>query len=223
MVPNWFEGCAIAHLKAFLQRKNIFARQSSILAFLGTLTDVVWIDERKRCQPIKGQSLLLMCVVAHKNYAVTRCPIWPPFLFTLRYLGHKCGANTFSNYLMVAYQCVPSSSIHDICQSTFHVSDNNGFIISPGYPSPYYKGMSNVWLLRWIFATSDSNCLRKSYLIFVYRQDPNKKWGGTRRFSSPPFNSHDSNNFLTSSGGWHLRWIQLAPPWRFLNFHLEHP
>ena len=41
---------------------------------------------------------------------------------------------------MVAYQCIPSSSIHDICESTFHVSDNNGFIISPGYPSPYYKG-----------------------------------------------------------------------------------
>ena len=41
MVPDWFENCALAHLKAFLQRKNIFARQSTILAFLGTLTDVM--------------------------------------------------------------------------------------------------------------------------------------------------------------------------------------
>ena len=30
----------MAHLKAFLQRKNIFVEQSKILAFLGTLTDV---------------------------------------------------------------------------------------------------------------------------------------------------------------------------------------
>ena len=29
----------MAHLKAFLQRINIFAGQSSMLAFLGTLTD----------------------------------------------------------------------------------------------------------------------------------------------------------------------------------------
>ena len=41
MVPDWFENCALAHLKAFLQRKNIFARRSTILAFLGTLTDVL--------------------------------------------------------------------------------------------------------------------------------------------------------------------------------------
>ena len=31
----------MAHLKAFLQKKNIFARRSTILAFLGTLTDVM--------------------------------------------------------------------------------------------------------------------------------------------------------------------------------------
>ena len=35
----------MAHLKAFLQRKNIFARQSSIAAFLGTMTDVLSISQ----------------------------------------------------------------------------------------------------------------------------------------------------------------------------------
>ena len=44
MVLNWFESCAIAHLKAFLQRKKNFARRSSILAFLSTLTDVVYME-----------------------------------------------------------------------------------------------------------------------------------------------------------------------------------
>ena len=42
MVRNWDENRAMAHLKAFLQRKNIFARRSTILAFLGTLTDVIY-------------------------------------------------------------------------------------------------------------------------------------------------------------------------------------
>ena len=78
--------------------------------------------------------------------SVRRPTIFP--LPSRSYLGHKCGANTFSNYLMVAYQCVPSSSIHDICESTFHVSDNNGFIISPGYPSPYYKGIPSTILIQ---------------------------------------------------------------------------
>ena len=41
MVPNRLESCAMAHLKAFLQRKNIFAKQSTILVFLGTLTDML--------------------------------------------------------------------------------------------------------------------------------------------------------------------------------------
>ena len=31
----------MAQLKAFLQKKNIFARRGTILAFLGTLTDVL--------------------------------------------------------------------------------------------------------------------------------------------------------------------------------------
>ena len=55
-----------------------------------------------------------------------------------------------------------------------------------------------------------------------YRQDPNKNWGGTK-FSSPPYSFHGSSKFLTSSGSWYLKWIQLAPPWQFLNFHLEPP
>ena len=42
MVPDWFDSRAMAHLNAFLQRKNIFEEQSLILAFLGTLTDVMW-------------------------------------------------------------------------------------------------------------------------------------------------------------------------------------
>ena len=41
MVPDWFDSRAMAHLNAFLQRKNIFEEQSIILAFLGTLTDVI--------------------------------------------------------------------------------------------------------------------------------------------------------------------------------------
>ena len=49
-----------------------------------------------------------------------------------------------------------------------------------------------------------------------YRRDPNKKWAGT---SSPPYSSHGSNKFLINCGGLHLKWIQLAPLWRFLNFH----
>ena len=40
MVPDWFENCAMAHLKAFSQEKNIFAKPSTILAFLGTLANV---------------------------------------------------------------------------------------------------------------------------------------------------------------------------------------
>ena len=44
MVPDWFDSRAMAHLNAFLQRKNIFEEQSSILAFLGTLTDVFHIS-----------------------------------------------------------------------------------------------------------------------------------------------------------------------------------
>ena len=42
MVPDWFDSRAMAHLNAFLQRKNIFEEQSLILAFLGTLTDVLY-------------------------------------------------------------------------------------------------------------------------------------------------------------------------------------
>jgi len=41
MVLDLFKNCALAHKKAFLQRKNIFAKWSAILAFLGTLTDVL--------------------------------------------------------------------------------------------------------------------------------------------------------------------------------------
>ena len=40
MDSNGFENRAMAYLKAFLERKNIFARRSSILVFLSTLTDV---------------------------------------------------------------------------------------------------------------------------------------------------------------------------------------
>ena len=43
VVPNKIEICAMANLKAFLQKKNIFAGQSFILASLGTLTDVTTI------------------------------------------------------------------------------------------------------------------------------------------------------------------------------------
>ena len=41
MVPDRFDSRAMAHLNAFLQKKNIFEEQSLILAFLGTLTDVM--------------------------------------------------------------------------------------------------------------------------------------------------------------------------------------
>ena len=68
----------MAHLKAFLQRKNIFARRSTILAFLGTLTDVLpaathadYVDSfrmklmsvsnRKGSRPINRFSGLLAC------------------------------------------------------------------------------------------------------------------------------------------------------------------
>ena len=41
MVPDQFGSCTMAHKKAFFQRKNIFAILA-ILAFWGTLTDVVY-------------------------------------------------------------------------------------------------------------------------------------------------------------------------------------
>ena len=41
MVRNWFDSCATAHFKAFLQRKNIFAPGSSVKAFIGTLANVM--------------------------------------------------------------------------------------------------------------------------------------------------------------------------------------
>ena len=41
MAPEQFENQATAQLKAILQRKNMLARQSKILAFLGTLEDIV--------------------------------------------------------------------------------------------------------------------------------------------------------------------------------------
>ena len=44
MVPDRFESRAMAHFKTFLQRKNIFAKQSTILNFPGTLTDVLYIS-----------------------------------------------------------------------------------------------------------------------------------------------------------------------------------
>ena len=34
-----------------------------------------------------------------------------------------------------------------------------------------------------------------------YRQDPNKRRGGTQSFSSPPYSLHGSRYFLTSSNG----------------------
>ena len=37
----------------------------------------------------------------------------------------------------------------------------------------------------------------------------------------PPYSSHGSINFHNCSGGGHLRWIDMAPPWRFFNFHPE--
>ena len=43
MVPAGFKIRAIADLKACLQRKNIFARGSSVLAFLGTLANVIYV------------------------------------------------------------------------------------------------------------------------------------------------------------------------------------
>lgn len=97
-----------------------------------------------------------------------------------RYLGHKCGANTFSNYLMVAYQCIPSSSIHDICQSTFDMSHSSGFVISPGYPKPYYKGIdcqcnvsasSGGLLLRIVdFSTTELNCKHDYVAVHTARK-----------------------------------------------------
>ena len=58
---------------------------------------------------------------------------------------------------------------------------------------------------------------------FFYRRDHFKSWGGTLSVSTPPYSPLCSDNFDTYCGGWHLRWVQVAPPWRFLNFHLEHP
>ena len=55
MVPDWFDSRAMAHLNAFLQRKNIFEEQSLILAFLGTLTDVLY-------SPAKRSTILLNCI-----------------------------------------------------------------------------------------------------------------------------------------------------------------
>ena len=57
----------------------------------------------------------------------------------------------------------------------------------------------------------------------LYRRDPNKSGGGTQSFSITPYSLYGSSNLLSCYGGLHLGWIQLAPPWRFLNFHLEHP
>ena len=59
--------------------------------------------------------------------------------------------------------------------------------------------------------------------LLKYRGDPNKSGGGTQSFSITPYSLNGSSNLLTCYGGLNLRWIQLAPLWRFLNFHLEHP
>ena len=59
--------------------------------------------------------------------------------------------------------------------------------------------------------------------IYEYRRDPIKSGGGTQSFCNTPCGLYGSNKFLTCCGGLYLRWIQLAPPWQFLNFHLKHP
>ena len=46
--PDWFEKPAVTSLKAFFSEENIFIKQSSILAFLGTLTDVTLLLIGKR-------------------------------------------------------------------------------------------------------------------------------------------------------------------------------
>ena len=70
-----------------------------------------------------------------------------------------------------------------------------------------------------IYAMEFSNKTNKNQ----YRRDPNKSGGGTRSFSITPYSLYGSSNLLSCYGRLHLGWIQLAPPWRFLNFHLEHP
>ena len=40
---------------------------------------------------------------------------------------------------------------------------------------------------------------------------------------APPYSLLCSNNFNTLCGDWHLKWVQVAPPWQFMNFYLEHP
>ena len=58
--------------------------------------------------------------------------------------------------------------------------------------------------------------------IYEYRRDPIKSGGGTQSFCITPCGLYGSNKFLTCCGGLYLWWIQLAPLWQFLNFHLEH-
>ena len=85
--------------------------------------------------------------------------------------------------------------------------------------------MLNAWKSRNHVNTSSLPAarVRQVQLVNLYRRDPNKSGGGTQSFSITPYSLNGSNILLTCYGGLYLRWIQLAPPWRFLNFHLEHP
>ena len=52
-----------------------------------------------------------------------------------------------------------------------------------------------------------------------YRRDPNNSGGGTQSFSIPPTVFIILHICCSSL---RLRWSQLAPPWRFLIYYLEH-
>ena len=74
-------------------------------------------------------------------------------------------------------------------------------------------------LIENLFATTDQFSFDQGF----YRQDPNKSGGGTQSFSITPYSLYSSSKFIICFGGMYLRWIQLALPWRFSNFHQEHP
>ena len=88
---------------------------------------------------------------------------------------------------------------------------------------PWVNGLLNrVWMRKRL-------CIDKMnyYVILssskVYRRDPNKSGGGTQSFSITPYSLNGSRIFLIFCGDLYFRRIQVAPLWRFLNFHLEHP
>ena len=106
--------------------------------------------------------------------------------------------------------------------------------------SPCNAADTNSWKEgeKWRWLKTDFRCAQLSAVpsppadkmgrkiqcgLFKYRRDPNKSGGGTQSFSITPYSLYSSSKFLTCCGGIYFRWIQLAPPWRFLNFHLEHP